>query len=78
MKNITFEITKEKVGVVHIDCKDSKVNKVSSGLLSDIEGVLKKFDHAGIIGLVILSGKDDNFVVGADVDEVLAMKTIRN
>jgi 3-hydroxyacyl-CoA dehydrogenase/enoyl-CoA hydratase/3-hydroxybutyryl-CoA epimerase len=75
MKNITFEITKEKVGVVHIDCVDSKVNKVSSGLLSDIEGVLKKFNQAGIIGLVILSSKEDNFVVGADVDEVLAMKT---
>ena len=28
-----------------------------------------------MIGLVIVSGKEDNFVVGADVDEVVAMKT---
>src|SRR5271157_5353074 len=75
MKNITFEITSEKVGVLYIDCVNSKVNKVSSGLLTDIEGIINKINQEKIIGLVILSRKEDNFVVGADVDEVLAMKT---
>ncbi len=75
MKNLTFEITSEKVGVLHIDCANSKVNKVSSGLLTDIESLIKKITDEKIVGLVILSRKEDNFVVGADVDEVLAMKT---
>jgi 3-hydroxyacyl-CoA dehydrogenase/enoyl-CoA hydratase/3-hydroxybutyryl-CoA epimerase len=75
MKNITLEMTKEKVAVVTIDCKNSKVNKVSSGLLDEIGGMLDKLNSADITGLVIASGKDDNFVVGADVDEIIAMKS---
>ena len=77
MKHIKMEMTKEKVAVVTIDVKDSKVNKVSSGLLDEIGGMLDKLNPADIIGLVMVSGKEDNFVVGADVDEVVAMKSDR-
>ena len=75
MKNITMDITKEKVAVVTIDCRDSKVNKVSGELLDEISGMLDHISSQEIKGLVIASGKEDNFVVGADVDEVLSMKT---
>jgi 3-hydroxyacyl-CoA dehydrogenase/enoyl-CoA hydratase/3-hydroxybutyryl-CoA epimerase len=75
MKHIKIEMTKEKVAVVTIDVKDSKVNKVSSELLDEIGGMLDKLHPDQMIGLVIVSGKDDNFVVGADVDEVKAMKS---
>jgi 3-hydroxyacyl-CoA dehydrogenase/enoyl-CoA hydratase/3-hydroxybutyryl-CoA epimerase len=76
MKYIQTEKTDTGVMVVTIDCPDSKVNKVSSGLLNEISGLLDTFEKdAGIKGLVILSGKDDNFVVGADIDELNAMKT---
>ena len=77
MKNIKLDITKEKVAVVTIDYRDSRVNKVSSTLLNEIEGMLNTMKIDDIIGLVIVSGKEDNFVVGADVDEVVAMKTDR-
>jgi 3-hydroxyacyl-CoA dehydrogenase/enoyl-CoA hydratase/3-hydroxybutyryl-CoA epimerase len=75
MKHIKFEITKEKVAVVTIDVKNSKVNKVSSELLDEIGGMLDKLNPADMIGLVMVSGKEDNFVVGADVEEVVAMKS---
>ena len=81
MKHIKMEITKDKVAVLTIDVKDSKVNKVSSELLDEIGGMLDKVNPAEVIGLVVVSGKEDNFVVGADVDEVIAMKSdqeIRN
>ena len=77
MKNIHVDITKEKVAVVTIDYQGSKVNKVSSALLDEIAGMLDTMKMDEIIGLVIVSGKEDNFVVGADVDEVVAMKTDR-
>ncbi len=77
MKNITVEITKEKVAVITIDCKDSKVNKVSSALLDEIAAMVEKINPAEVKGLVIVSGKEDNFVVGADIDEVIAMKSDR-
>ncbi|OHD65972.1 MAG: hypothetical protein A2176_04215 [Spirochaetes bacterium RBG_13_51_14] len=81
MKHIAVDVTKDRVAVVTIDCKDSTVNKVSSELLDEIAGMLDKINLKELIGLVIVSGKEDNFVVGADIDEVLAMKSdgeIRN
>ena len=75
MKNLSFEKKDNGVAVVTIDCPDSRVNKVSSGLLAEIAGLLDEVGRDGTIrGMVILSGKDDNFVVGADVDELNAMK----
>jgi 3-hydroxyacyl-CoA dehydrogenase / enoyl-CoA hydratase / 3-hydroxybutyryl-CoA epimerase len=76
MKYLQVEKTDSGVMAVTIDCPDSKVNKVSSGLLAEISGLLDDIEKdAGLKGLVILSGKDDNFVVGADIDELNAMKT---
>ena len=76
MKNLTVEKNGNGIVAVTIDCPDSKVNKVSSGLLAEISGLLDSIaEDATVKGLVILSAKDDNFVVGADVDELGAMKT---
>jgi 3-hydroxyacyl-CoA dehydrogenase / enoyl-CoA hydratase / 3-hydroxybutyryl-CoA epimerase len=75
MKNIHVETTKDKVVVITIDYKDSKVNKVSGALLDEISGTLETLKTDEVIGVVIASGKEDNFIVGADVDEVLAMKS---
>ncbi|HOJ13142.1 MAG TPA: 3-hydroxyacyl-CoA dehydrogenase NAD-binding domain-containing protein [Deltaproteobacteria bacterium] len=76
MNNLTYEKHEGGVALITIDCKDSKVNKVSSGLLAEISSLL---DDMGadkeIRALLVVSGKDDNFVVGADVDELNAMKT---
>jgi len=75
MKYLQVETTADAIMAVTIDCPKSKVNKVSTGLLNEISGLLDKIEKdSAIKGLVILSGKDDNFVVGADVDELNAMK----
>lgn len=74
MKNLTLEKLEGGVALVTIDCPDSKVNKVSSALLAEISALLDDIVKDGSIkALVIISGKDDNFVVGADVDELNAM-----
>ena len=81
MKHLTVETTSDGIAVVTINCRDSKVNKVSSDLLDEISSMLQSIDAGSVKGLVILSGKEDNFVVGADIDEVIAMTSdeeIRN
>ncbi len=75
MKYMQVETTGDGIMAVTIDCPKSRVNKVSSGLLGEISDLLDKIEKdVTLKGLVILSAKDDNFVVGADVDELSAMK----
>jgi len=76
MKYFTLEKTKEKIAVITIDCPEGKVNKVSSGFLNEVAtiiGDIKK--DKSVAGVVIVSAKEDNFVVGADIDEVKGMQT---
>jgi len=60
--------------VVTIDCP-GKVNKVSSAMLNEMEVIINDVKSKKYKGLAIVSGKDDNFVVGADLDELTSMKT---
>jgi 3-hydroxyacyl-CoA dehydrogenase/enoyl-CoA hydratase/3-hydroxybutyryl-CoA epimerase len=76
MKYLTLEITKNGIAIITIDCPESKVNKVSSGLLNEVAGILHDTNNdKSIKGMVIISGKEDNFVVGADIDELKGMQT---
>ncbi len=76
MKHIAFEITPEQVAVITIDCQGTKVNKVSSELLAEIDSMLTEIEaNKALKGVVVMSGKEDNFVVGADIDEVKAAST---
>ena len=76
MKYLTLEKTKEGIAIITIDCPESKVNKISSGLLDEVAGNLKDIsEDKNIKGIVIVSGKEDNFVVGADIDELKGMQT---
>jgi 3-hydroxyacyl-CoA dehydrogenase/enoyl-CoA hydratase/3-hydroxybutyryl-CoA epimerase len=76
MKYLTMEVTKDGIAIVTIDCPEGKVNKVSSGLLNEVAGNLNEINNdKSIKGMVIVSGKEDNFVVGADIDELKGMRT---
>ncbi len=75
MNYITLEITKEKIAIITIDSPEAKVNKVSSRFLDEVAGDIQRInDDKSIKGIVIVSGKEDNFVVGADIDEVKRMQ----
>ncbi|PKL38312.1 MAG: fatty acid oxidation complex subunit alpha FadJ [Spirochaetae bacterium HGW-Spirochaetae-1] len=68
---------KDHVAVITVNCPGTKVNAVSSGLLDEITALMPEFENdQEIEGLVIVSGKKDSFIVGADIDE-LNRKTTR-
>ncbi|MGK2859057.1 MAG: 3-hydroxyacyl-CoA dehydrogenase NAD-binding domain-containing protein [Thermoanaerobaculia bacterium] len=74
MSSITFEERPDGVTVLTFDVPGSKVNVLSSGLLDEFRSALDRIENdSSIRACVLRSGKDDNFVAGADLDEVKSM-----
>jgi 3-hydroxyacyl-CoA dehydrogenase/enoyl-CoA hydratase/3-hydroxybutyryl-CoA epimerase len=74
MTYLNIESTADHILVATIDCPDTPINAVSSPLLDEISMVLDKLaSDQQTQGLAILSAKPDNFVVGADIDELKGM-----
>ena len=75
MNYLSLENTDREIAVLTIDVPGVAVNSVSSRLLDEVATVLDSIEKdPAIKGLVIISGKTDNFVVGADLDEVRTLK----
>ncbi len=75
MKYLEVERYPDNIVAITIDCPDSKVNKVSGGLLREISEMMNSIEKEDVRGIAIVSGKEDNFVVGADIDELRMMKS---
>ncbi len=74
MSSISFETRQDGVAVVTIDVPGSKVNVLSSGLLGEFRAAIDRVEHEpSSRACVLVSGKSDNFIAGADLEEVKAM-----
>jgi 3-hydroxyacyl-CoA dehydrogenase / enoyl-CoA hydratase / 3-hydroxybutyryl-CoA epimerase len=61
--------------VVTLDKPGEPVNTLSISLIGEFEGVFLQIDDDPLIkGMVLISGKPDNFVAGADIDQFLDFK----
>jgi 3-hydroxyacyl-CoA dehydrogenase/enoyl-CoA hydratase/3-hydroxybutyryl-CoA epimerase len=58
----------DNILVVTLDQPDSKVNKLTEDLISEVKGLLENTDANNIDGIVMISGKKNNFIAGADVE----------
>ena len=68
---IQLKVSSKGVGIITIDLPDSKVNTLGSTSMAELLNVLQQVTQDGSIkGLVIISGKSDNFVAGADIGEI--------
>ncbi|PHM46166.1 isocitrate lyase [Xenorhabdus mauleonii] len=72
----SFSVRDDKVGIVTIDVPDEKVNTLKAEF---VEQFLVIFDKAkqvsGLKGLVIVSGKPDTFIAGADISMIANSQT---
>ncbi|MBN2255952.1 MAG: fatty acid oxidation complex subunit alpha FadJ, partial [Deltaproteobacteria bacterium] len=60
--------------ILWLDQPGEKINKISLDLLDMFEGVLDQVEHdPHIRGVVLISKKDDTFIAGADLDELMYM-----
>ena len=73
-----FTIEKEPngVAVVTLDAPGEKVNTLSSAMLKDFDALLDTIRNDGDIkAAVLLSGKKDSFIAGADITELSKLNT---
>ena len=73
-----FSIEKEAngVAVVTLDAPGEKVNTLSSAMLKDFDALLETIkSDSDIKAAVILSGKKDSYIAGADIQELSELKT---
>ncbi len=67
--------TKDNVGVLTFDRSDKEMNILSKEVLADFESQLKMVGSQDLQGLVIISGKPDHFIVGADISDIESLDT---
>lgn len=64
------------IAVVTIDLPGEPVNKVTAGLRAEFAVMFDRIAaDSSIRGVVLASGKPDNWIAGADIDEFLTLKT---
>jgi 3-hydroxyacyl-CoA dehydrogenase/enoyl-CoA hydratase/3-hydroxybutyryl-CoA epimerase len=73
-----FSVSIEQgVAIVSIDLPGEPVNKLSPGVVAEFEGLFfeQLQSDSGVRAVVLISGKPDNFIAGADIDQFLEIRT---
>lgn len=58
----------DDVLIVTLDQPGEKVNKLNEELIEEFDDLLQEADQASVKGAVLISGKEGNFIAGADVE----------
>lgn len=76
-RSVTLETTGDWVAVITIDVPDSdKVNTLGLRSMNELNEIVDQVVASkGLKGLVICSGKKDNFIAGADVNEIRRLQS---
>jgi 3-hydroxyacyl-CoA dehydrogenase / enoyl-CoA hydratase / 3-hydroxybutyryl-CoA epimerase len=76
MSILTFTINENGVGTIVIDLPGERLNLLNRQALEEMEGILNRAEKSDEIrALVLISGKEDNFLAGADINMFAEFKT---
>ena len=71
MSAFSYEINKDGIAILTFDLPNEKVNKLTMQVMDELDRLLGELAaNNEIKALVIRSGKDGNFIVGADIAEI--------
>ncbi len=75
--NQFFKLSKENnVGVVTFERTDKDANTLGESVLRELNGVLSQIaEDKSISGVVFISGKKDQFIAGADIEDIAKFKS---
>ncbi len=69
-------VVEDGIAVVTLDLPGEPVNKVTRGVRGEFATILTELERdASVAAMVIISGKPDMFVAGADINEFVALRT---
>ena len=73
----SLTVTRESgVAILTLDVPGAPVNTLSLGLAEELRGVFDELERdSSITAAVLISGKTDNFIAGADIEQFLEFKT---
>ncbi|HEV8411891.1 MAG TPA: fatty acid oxidation complex subunit alpha FadJ, partial [Gemmatimonadaceae bacterium] len=72
---LTVEV-QDGIAIITIDLPDEPVNKFSAAVIAEFDEVLTQFETMqGVKAAVLISGKPDVFIAGADIDAFLEFKS---
>lgn len=75
-KAIKLTMLKNGVALVTIDLPGSKMNLLSGSVLQELADALDKIEADSTVkGVILVSGKEDNFGAGANVEEIQALQS---
>ncbi len=75
MSALSLSVT-DHIGVVTLDTPGEPVNVLGTPVIAELEAVLTRVrDDPGLRAVVLISGKPDNFVAGADINEFGKIRT---
>lgn len=71
MSAFSYEIDKDRIAMLTFDLPGEKVNKLTTPVMEELDLLLDRLAaDREIRAMVIRSGKDSNFIVGADIAEI--------
>ena len=71
--SVRFEDHGDRIGLLTIDVEGRSVNALSQSVWNDLLSVVKHAASMPLSGLLITSGKQGQFIAGADLKEILSM-----
>ncbi len=75
----TVTVDEEWIAWLTFDLPGRKVNTLTATAMTELGGILDQFPgDRQIRALVITSAKRDSFIVGADIDELAAIKSVED
>lgn len=80
LQNWSFETDIEKIAWATIDCPGQSMNTLGERSFKELEAIIDEVERGKlkneIAGLVIISGKKNNFIAGADIKEFEQLDTV--
>ena len=80
LQNWSFETDIEKIAWATIDCPGQSMNTLGERSFKELEAIIDEVERGKlkneIAGLIIISGKKNNFIAGADIKEFEQLDTV--